>query len=433
MLKLDSKKVFYTSTIFLIAMAGFGYGLAVASFHIWPFHAINNIYTASKSLLAYGEIVPKNLLQKAPPDAPRKEITIHQPNLITEGYYVFLGWDDQSGNYSARLYNHLGMQLHTWAVDYNSFDQDGPLNDSDAPHAFKVLPDASIIISFDNGDVMSRLDSCGDPVWSKQGVYHHSLEKAEDGSYWTWRGEGTGYGHYNYLENFDPENGNTIKELELVEDIIKKTVSSSAVFGIRPDYEFLRFKRNPVEREKVDIFHPNDIDILYSNLAHKFPAFNTGDLVLSFRNIHLIAVVDPGNGKIKWWSHGPWRFQHDPDFTEDGKISVYSNNTGLGNSEIIKIDPVTREVSNDLFNGNFRFYSATMGKHQYLPNGNVLIVIPGEGRIVEVSKQGNKVLEFNNLSALEGFNGHVANGVWLAKDFFDELPQCDSEKKKGRG
>jgi hypothetical protein len=340
-----------------------------------------------------------------------------------EGYYIFLGWDDLNKKYSARLYNHNGEHLHTWTIDYKALDPDGPLNKSDAPHGFKALRDGSIIVNFDDGDVLARVDSCGKPVWTKQGVFHHSLQEAEDGSFWTWRGDRTSRGQYHYLVNFDSETGATIREIGLIEDLIQNMGVESAIFLIRPEYPFERFEKNPSSRKK-DLLHPNDIDVLYSDLASMFPEFEAGDLLISFLKINLIAVLDPDDLSIKWWSHGPWMRQHDPDFLHDGKISVYNNNTDLGRSEIIKIDPQTREISNDLFDGDVRFYSATMGKHQYLPNGNVLIVVPDEGRILVVSSTGQKIMEYNNISATVDYNAHVENGLWVQLDYFDKIPEC---------
>ena len=163
--------------------------------------------------------------------------------------------------------------------------------------------------------------------------------------------------------------------------------------------------------------------MLHSDIADRFPDFAPGDLLISLRTLHLVAVLDPNSGHVKWWSRGPWRFQHDPDFTGDGKISVYNNNTGRSRSEIIKIDPSTREVSNELLDGELSFQAGGMGTHQYLPNGNVLIVVPQEGRIIEVSETGEVVFEFNNVVS-EEFNGHVENGAWVPDDFFETLPNC---------
>ncbi len=83
---------------------------------------------------------------------------------------------------------------------------------------------------------------------------------------------------------------------------------------------------------------------------------------------------------------------------------------------------------NELEGGDLRFFSTAMGKHQYLPNGNVLITVPQEGRIIEVDAAGNKVMEFNNLiPGLENMNAHVQNGLWLPTDYFEATPGCPGQ------
>jgi DNA-binding beta-propeller fold protein YncE len=175
----------------------------------------------------------------------------------------------------------------------------------------------------------------------------------------------------------------------------------------------------------MDIFHPNDIDVLYSDLAPLFPDFAAGDLLISLLALNLVAVIGPTELSVRWASYGPWKNQHDPDFTRDGKISVFNNNTYLNRSEIIKIDPTTMESTNDLFRGDLRFYSYAMGKHQNLPNGNVLVVVPGEGRVVVASPSGETIMEFNNVwNNKPQYNATVLNGIWLPADYFDTLPHC---------
>lgn len=127
----------------------------------------------------------------------------------------------------------------------------------------------------------------------------------------------------------------------------------------------------------------------------------------------------------KWASYGAWLAQHDPDFTPDGQISVYNNNFPRGWSEIVWIDPQARAVTTPLAAGGVRFYSKRMGEHQYLPNGNVLIVVPEEGRVLELTANGDLVMEYNNLSHVgPDYSAHVENGVWLPADHFEALPGC---------
>lgn len=419
------KRVAISSCAFLFSATAFGYGLAVGKYQIWPYETIDSAWQVAKTLAKYGVLIPKGRRVAAPAGASRQAITIHNPDRINDGYYVFIGFDSKNKSYAAWLFDSKGERRHTWLIDYNAVDPDGPSNGSDSPHAFYVLRDGSIIVGFDKGDVMVRLNACSEPIWIKKGIYHHSLSRADDGSFWVWRGEGTAYGHYHYVENFDADTGQKIRELGLIEDIIDGMGASSVIFGVRPDYPFEKFERTPKNGSAMDLFHPNDVDVLNSDMAPMFPMFEAGALLLSFRTLNLVTVVDPNDGRVIWWSRGPWIAQHDPDFTEDGKISVYNNNTRRGRSEIIKIDPTSKDISNELFHGEVSFRSLFMGKHQYLPNGNILIVVPGEGRVLEVTGAGGKVMEFNNLSPdLQDYNEHVENGMWVPIDYYHTIPQC---------
>ena len=44
------------------------------------------------------------------------------------------------------------------------------------------------------------------------------------------------------------------------------------------------------------------------------------------------------------------------------------------------------------------FYSGVMGKHQWLPNGNLLITESCNGRAFEIDRNGKIVLEYNNFT-----------------------------------
>lgn len=414
------------SIIFLVSAGIFIYGFMVGHYHKWPFKLLRDSFSAAKSLVKYGEIVPENQTLKAKSYMSRDEWTVYQSDRVQEGYYVIMGYDSETRQYRAWLTDEKGSKLHFWDVSYTRLDSDGPLNHNDAPHPLKVFADGSIIITFDNGDVMARIDQCDNPVWTKTGVFHHSLDFADDGTMWTWLGENSAEAQFQFLHHFDAETGETISEIDLVNDVIKSPETSgyqANLFISRADHKFKHFERNPDESE--DYFHPNDIEPLHADMADKFEQFEAGDLLISLRNLNLLYVMDPQTKKIKWSHQGTWFHQHDPDFTNDGKISVFSNNPHTGRSEILKIDPVTNQITNELAEGDVYFYTETQGSHQYLPNGNILITVPGEGRILEVTSTGDMVIENNNVSKrFNGYNEYVANAIWLPKDFYPTLPSC---------
>lgn len=416
-------KIFKIAIAFVLSISLFVYGVSVGKFGIPPYDTINDIYDAARDFAKFKGIIPEKLLIKNPDFNSEKEISIVKPDLMMEGYYIFLGWDDRNSCYSAKLYDHFGNLIFSWFLDYSKFNSKKKLGKSDEPHGFKVLKDGSLLLNFDMGNFLARIDSCGKPIWTREGFFHHSIEGSDDGSYWTWRGKGSSYSQFQYLVNFNPENGKIIREIGLIEDIIQKNKDRSTIFLTRPDYPFKNC--NNKTSDSHDIFHPNDIEPLNQNLSSKFPNFEKGDLLISLRKPNLVAVITPDDLTIKWWSHGPWWMQHDPDFTKDGKISIYNNNKYIGRSEIIKIDLEKKSAINELIKSTVHFFSGVMGKHQYLPNENILIVVPNEGRILVLSPTGEKVMEYNNISKKKGYNGHVENGLWLPKDYFNKFPSCD--------
>ena len=79
-----------------------------------------------------------------------------------------------------------------------------------------------------------------------------------------------------------------------------------------------------------DVFHANAVKILdrtIEGLCRK------GDLLLSFRSLDLLAVIDPVGGALRWtWGPGRLEEQHDPSLLENGRILVFDNGTRRGES-----------------------------------------------------------------------------------------------------
>ena len=63
-----------------------------------------------------------------------------------------------------------------------------------------------------------------------------------------------------------------------------------------------------------------------------------------------------------------------------------------------------------------------MGKHEYLGDGTLQLVVPFEGRTLELAPDGEVLLEINNLFSAD-HNAFVADYALLAPDFFDTPPE----------
>ncbi|WP_259228159.1 arylsulfotransferase family protein [Salinibacter ruber] len=153
---------------------------------------------------------------------------------------------------------------------------------------------------------------------------------------------------------------------------------------------------------KSDVSHINDVEPLSSSLSREYPLFDAGDLLISLRNLHLVFVLDPGSGEVKWHASDPFITQHDPDFIGGGWIGVFDNNEDFtkrgrmnGGSRIIALQPHTDSLR-VLFptKRSENFYTAIRGKWQKLENGNMLLTEANAGRVVEVAPNGETVWEW---------------------------------------
>lgn len=406
------------SAIFLIAMVSFALGMFFHIYKPWPHAHVYAGIEATARAIRTGAFLPKNAVFAAPAGASREFVKVHGFDRQIGGYRAVMGFvgTGRTG-YGIRLLDKQGRLIHAVAIDYGRIAPAGTTATNDDPHAMLLLPDGSAIVNFDHGAAMARFDKCGIPVWMQPGYFHHSLDQADDGSVWTWRGDGSSVAQYQYLSRLDPDSGRVLQEIGLIEDLVMKSPRIATALSVAPGYEP---QRSTDGAQVEDLFHPNDVEVLRADMAPMFPSFTAGDLLISLRTSNLVAVVDPVQFRLKWVRYGPWIGQHDPDFAPDGTISVFNNNTDGSESSIVAVDPKTN-ISVAL-HAETNFYSAFMGKHSILPDGSIQVVVPGEGRVLEFARDGKLLLEINNVYSSK-YNGHVSDATWVPDDFFTSKPE----------
>lgn len=348
-------------------------------------------------------------------DAP---YTAADPALLAKGSLLISRFDPDSQLPVAELVAADGSVQHRWPIDYARLVPGGPKDEF--PHATTLLADGSLMVNFDDGRAVARIDACGDPVWVKGDmVYHHVISRGFDG-YWVWADPSWDGGHNQFLIRIDPDSGETLEKISLLDDVIPATKGGGALFTM-PEGFPVRLEADP-DQDK-DILHPNDVEELLPEMAAAFPMFRAGDLLISMRNINLVAVIDRQSHAVKWAQYGPWRDQHDPDFEPDGTISVLSNNLDRNRSTLFAVDPATK-TWRDLYAGtDFWFNTYIMGKHQRLPNGNRLIASSMEGRVIEVTAAGKIVREFNNMID-DNYNSILSSAEFVPDGYLSALPAC---------
>lgn len=344
----------------------------------------------------------------------------------TEGYVLVAGLspDQVTSFHAVTLYDSEGEVVHRWPVHYDVIDPDGNKPRNVMLHGMEVFPDGSLALTFDAGQAAARIDACGNPVWITDGHYHHSITSDGTGHLWSWR--------FEEIERLDADTGEVVQTLSLRDDMMPAAGGQVGILGINT--------KTDDTSELVyleDAFHTNDVEALRPEMAEAFAdapggGFEAGDLLVSMRELNLVAVVDPETGVLKWYMHGPWHRQHDPDFQPDGTITVYDNATHSGRSRIRKVDPRTNTVT-DLVGPDFEtpFYSWRRGKHQVLPNGNILVTEAERGRIFEASPDGRLIWE-REFPWDEERNLIVTEARHLPTDFFGETePRCTGTADAG--
>ena len=275
------------SGLVLFGLFSAGVGLLVGYKQIWPFAQIQETVRIVKSLASDGEVIAAGRRHRAPAGASRDPATLHDAaKSVGQGYYALMGWDNERDAYSVHLYDAAAQHLHTWPIDEMTIS-DAAQHRQNAPHAMEVLKDGSVLVSFDWLGLMARLDACGTAIWSRDGFFHHAFSPAADGGIWTWYGDHAGYGQIQDILKFDPVTGADMTRLSFNNDVIMRSPDSALYFSMFTDFDFVPNTVFSLDKERPeDIFHPNDVEELFPELAPAFPQFEAGDLMLSIRQLN---------------------------------------------------------------------------------------------------------------------------------------------------
>ena len=310
----------------------------------------------------------------------------------------------------ARLIDRAGHTVHEWRLDAAELFPDAThLRRHRYLHGSHLLPNGDLVVNVEYQGTV-RLDACGAVEWRLLEAGHHSVERADDGSFWI-------SGHSSEPRADTPTYPDGLPGLDdpIWQDrILHVSADGTLLETINvPDLLYT----NDLERyiakahqpqggtdgpTTPDLTHMNDVEPLPAALADEYPLFEAGDLLVSLRNLHLVLVVDPESRDVKWHASAPFILQHDPDFLGRGWIGVFDNNRDFtrrgtmgGGSRIVALQPHTDSMEVRMPTPKSdSFYTHSGGKWQRLDNGNMLLTEARPGRIVEVAPDGRTVWEW---------------------------------------
>lgn len=127
-----------------------------------------------------------------------------------------------------------------------------------------------------------------------------------------------------------------------------------------------------------------------------------GNILVNFRSLDTMGVIDRGTGKFIWkLTDRHWGHPHNPEYLPNGNITLMAN--GMYNpaqplySRALEINPATGEIVwQYAATQRWTFFTPIMGSVQRLANGNSLIDEALNGRVFEVTTDGEMVWEYIN-------------------------------------
>lgn len=334
-----------------------------------------------------------------------------------------------------------GTVVQDWAIDWFEIWPDAshlpkPHLPKQRPgthiHGAAVMPDGDLVFNFEYLGLV-RLNACGDVVWRLPYQTHHSIDVDETtGHLWV---SGRRY-HDNPVAAFPnhkpPFSEPTVLEIspdgKIVQEIsIMEVLAKNDLYGLLFMQNFGELL-NDRATTTGDTLHLNDVEIFPPHLEEGL--FEHGDFMVSLRNIHTVFVFRQASKSIVYLKTGDFVGQHDPDFIDGNTISVFDNNVAGGHQNLrqsrVTVLSAVDHSKSIYYQGSEDdfFFTEIMGKHQWLPNGNLLLTESTRGRAFEIDHDRQVVWQYFNKTSDEGLVGLLDEAQRLPpaydRAFFEE-------------
>jgi hypothetical protein len=326
-----------------------------------------------------------------------KGVVQHDRKSASPGYNLLL-----SGHApAAYLLDMEGEILHSWAATFSEVwpeSQLGPAQgrrESFWKRAY-LYPNGDLIAMFERLGLV-KLDRRSRILWRFKGPVHHDLDVDEDGRILTLtrrvhkirRIDAKHPTVEDFLVILDAE-GRQLEEISILEAVERSHYANLLK---------MRTAAGGILNMKGDVLHTNTVTVLDGRVAFPLPWFKKGNLLLALRSLDLVAVLDPRKRALVWGLTGMWIRPHEPVLLESGRILVFDNeggaHDGVEASRALELDILSQEIKWS-YAGPPDFYSSICGLVQRLSNGNTLITVSTEGRVIEVTPAGRVVWEYLN-------------------------------------
>ncbi len=309
-------------------------------------------------------------------------VTVHDESRAQPGFTLF----SPSYGRATYLLDMEGEIKHQWALPGKPGSYAMLLPNSNLLAA--IATDEGLNLVSKGGHLM-EFDWQGNRVWDCwDDAQHHDFYRLENGNTGYWGAELLPPEAEARVQGGRPESEH--KDGGIYGDYLREVTPSGDTVWEWHAHEHFPFEEFP--------FKPHTPRHEYAHPNACFPLAD-GNILASWRNIDLIAIIERASGAFKWHLQDrSWGGQHDPRLLENGNITLFANGTELPgqiHSRVIELNPVTGETVWE-YKGSppQTFFSSHVSGCHRLEGGNMLICEGLLGRIFEVTPDGAIVWEY---------------------------------------
>lgn len=357
--------------LFSVSLLSFLYGVVAGHYELFPYRQLREAKSAAEALF---EVIrnKSDVHDNDPADASQSEPVARSyadnhdgAMILVTGGPGYLESHNPNGGCLAWLMDRKGKIQHIW--------RHSPELWADLQHVSKVpgiseivpvdvhlLEDGGLIVSFQGRDTwpyavgIARLDKDSNTIWKKECYAHHWFTITPQRTIITptlrivnspqsigrTRGRIYAKGGDKVLEDmitvmsFD---GEVLEQISMLDAVHK-----SGLIGLYQGAEGTQTHVNT-----FDPLHLNAVRRIGGQIASAHHWLNADDLLVSFRSINSIAILDRSTLLFKWVCAGRTLRQHSPRFIDSDNILVFDNRGGsesLGGTRLVRIGLENRGV-----------------------------------------------------------------------------------------
>jgi len=422
--------------MFGVLMIGYGYGLVSTMKQWFPYNQIADAKNALDALVRMNEDAESGDDPRT--TAPSVRHFVDSPSYPSGELILIGGFKEAMIGESpegclAWMVDRDGNLHHVWPYKTSTWDSFSRVTGFGTayPVGFHLYDDGGLLVTYQKKSSwpyavgIVRFDRDGKELWKHENFCHHWFSVASDGKIYV-PSMKIREGAYRINESaaaITPEAGKFMDDTILILNADGTTVDEISMLEALSDSGYVGLYQGATgvstATDTQDPLHLNDVRVVGNELANRHDWLEPDDLLVSFRSINTLGILNSGTRRFKWLTTGGTLRQHSPRFVGDSVV-VFDNLGGpsvSGGARVAEIDLATRRHKTILPRAGVKLpgklRSQTAGHIDVHRDGErMLVTVAKESRIWEVDiKTGNILWEYRYTA--------MPQGIYTAKYVYD--------------